>query len=43
MDPITAGDIEGMDTAVGPDHAEKYGIPTLEELGKSPFNHCTRK
>ncbi len=38
VDTITANDIEGMDTAITPDHSDKYGIPTLEELGKDSFH-----
>ncbi|KAJ8031835.1 Cryptochrome-1 [Holothuria leucospilota] len=34
VDPVTAQDVEGMDTAIASNHYEKYGIPSLEELGK---------
>lgn len=33
--PVTAQDVEGVDMAIASDHYEKYGIPSLEELGKS--------
>lgn len=33
---LEAEDVEGLDTFIDPNHEDKYGIPTLEELGFDP-------
>lgn len=42
VDPVTAQDVEGMDTAIASNHYEKYGIPSLEELGFDTENIPTK-
>lgn len=31
--PVTASSVEGAHTPLSDDHDEKFGVPTLEELG----------
>ena len=34
LDPVTSATIQNTRTPISDDHDEKYGVPTLEELGK---------
>jgi hypothetical protein len=39
---LNAKFINGAYTPIGEDHDEKYGVPTLEELGQSVAQKTTR-
>lgn len=37
---ITLEDLEGIVTPVSDDHDDKYGVPSLDELGQPFLWHC---